>query len=71
MVLNLIVMSSMLNCELIFSEYRGEVDHGLRHGQGVFEMKSAGIVYEGAWHNGKRNGEVTYGLNILCISTGE
>ena len=38
------------------SLYRGEIEEGLRSGQGICTY-GIGRLYEGAWHNDKRHGK--------------
>ena len=37
--------------------YIGEVQDGLRHGQGIMRFSTSEAVYEGQWQQGKRHGQ--------------
>ena len=49
---------SLLHCSVIMtlSTYTGEVESGLRHGQGTYRCSVTGSTYVGQWVSGRRQG---------------
>lgn len=45
------------------STYRGEVNYGIRHGTGTHCCAKSGVLYNGQWHQGKRQGKGTVYYN--------
>lgn len=54
-------------------EYIGDMEHGVRHGKGMFKPEASNFGYEGSWQYGKRHGQgrLTFSTEPLSHYEGE